>query len=151
MGVLKGKLSSHLTMMTRIRRYSELRRLVTFSERFEYLMLNNSIGEKTFGFDRWLNQEFYHSREWKSARNKVILRDNGCDLGVPGYELYAGLLIHHINPMSERDLIYGDEWIIDPEYLITTSLATHNAIHFGNASLLPRPVVQRTSGDTRLW
>lgn len=151
MGVLRDKLSSLLMTMTRIRHYSELRQLRTFDERFDYLKLHDSVGQKTFGFDRWLNQAFYHSREWKRARQRVILRDNGCDLGIQGHEIQVGLLIHHINPLTELDVIQGDEWIIDPQYLITTTLATHNAIHFGNYNLLPRPVSQRSAGDTRLW
>lgn len=137
--------------MSRIRRYSELRRLYTFEERYDYLRLNQYVGGRTFGFDRWLNQEFYHSRDWHSARDEVIVRDGGCDLGIPGYEIQFGLLIHHLNPMTEQDIIGGESWIIDPEYLITTTLRTHNAIHYGDRSLLPTPVVERTAGDTRLW
>jgi hypothetical protein len=125
--------------------------LPTFEERYQYLKLNDFVGMKTFGFDRWMNQEFYHSREWRTARDSVILRDNGCDLGIAGYEIRAGLLIHHINPMTELDIIEGDSWIIDPEYLITTSHATHNAIHYGDGRSLIRPFVQRTTGDTTLW
>jgi len=125
--------------------------LSTFEERFHYLKLNDQVGVKTFGFDRWMNQEFYHSREWRSARDRVIVRDNGCDLGIPGYEIQSGLLIHHINPLTELDIIEGDSWIIDAEYLITTSHATHNAIHYGDWSLLPKPFVERTTGDTTLW
>ncbi|HYQ96748.1 MAG TPA: hypothetical protein VEO92_00150 [Candidatus Nitrosocosmicus sp.] len=135
----------------RVRRYSELRRLTTFEERFEYLNLQGYVGEQTFGFDRWMNQQFYRSREWKLARNEVIVRDHGCDLGVPGYDIHRGLLVHHMNPLSELDLVSGEECIIDPEFLITTTHRTHNAIHYGDASLLPRAPVERVPGDTKLW
>jgi hypothetical protein len=133
------------------RRYSQLRLLTTFEERFEYLNLQGFVGEQTFGFDRWMNQQFYRSREWKLARNEVIVRDNGCDLGVPGYDIHRGLLVHHMNPLSELDLVAGEEYIIDPEFLITTTHRTHNAIHYGDASLLPRSPVARVPGDTKLW
>ena len=137
--------------MTRIRSYSELRRLKTFDERFDYLNLNGIVGETTFGFMRWLNQQFYASPQWKAVRNEVILRDNGCDLGVYGYDIHTDLLIHHMNPVTRDALIHGDDWIFDPEYLITTTRRTHNAIHYGNKSLLPRLNVERKPGDTRLW
>ena len=137
--------------MSKIRKYSEFRRLRTFEERYDYLALKGRVGSRTYGFDRWLNQEFYHSRDWRSARNEVILRDNGCDLGVLGYEIQSGLLIHHMNPMNESDIISGELWIIDPEYLITTTHRTHNAIHYGDRNLLAKPFVERTVGDTRLW
>jgi hypothetical protein len=137
--------------MTRFRTYAELSRLETFEERFEYLKLGGRIGEVTFGFDRWVNQRFYQSREWKLARNRVIVRDDGCDLGVPGYEIEAKLLVHHINPLTPNDVEYGEAWIFEPDFLITTSKMTHNAIHYGDASLLPQPHVDRRPGDTRLW
>lgn len=133
------------------KRYSELKRLETFEERFEYLRLGGHVGEATFGFDRHINQRFYRSHEWKSVRDQVIVRDNGCDLGVLGYEIASGLLIHHINPMGVDDIVHGRDWIIDPEFLITTTPRTHNAIHFSDASLLPRAVVDRQPGDTKLW
>lgn len=139
------------TKSLRIRTYSDLRRLQTFEERFRYLVLRGSVGHDTFGFDRWLNQEFYRSREWKSARQAVILRDDGCDLGIPDYEIHHGLLVHHMNPLTVRDIERGASWILDPEYLITTRHRTHNAIHFGDESLLPKPFVERAPGDTRLW
>ena len=131
--------------------YSELRRLESFKERFEYLSLKGVVGESTFGFDRWLNQQFYRSREWRDARSYVIARDGGCDLGVPGYEIRADLLVHHMNPLSARDIVHGEFEIIDPEFLITTSLKTHNAIHYGDANLLPRGPIKRQPGDTKLW
>ena len=134
-----------------IRSYSELSRIVGFDERFDYLKLNGAVGRSTFGFDRYINQKFYTSYEWKRARNQVILRDDGCDLGVPGYEIYGQLLIHHINPMGIDDIIHGEEWIFDPEYLITTTQNTHNAIHFGSDKLLPKTVIARSPHDTKLW
>ena len=137
--------------MSRIRTYSELRRLETFEERFDYLELKGSVGQSTFGFDRWLNQRFYTSREWRWARNFVISRDNGCDLGVPGFEIHSGAMVHHMNPMSVDDIAHGNEDILDPEYLILVSLNTHNAIHYGGRDLLPRGPVERRSGDTTLW
>lgn len=133
------------------RRYYELRRLRSFEERFEYLKLTGVVGQSTFGFDRWLNQAFYRSREWRDARSYVIARDNGCDLGIPGYEIFADLLVHHMNPMSSEDIEHGAGWIIDPEFLITTSLRTHNAIHYSDESLLPRGPITRKPGDTKLW
>ena len=133
------------------RRYSELRRLESFRERYDYLALRGVVGESTFGFDRWLNQEFYRSREWRDARSFVIARDNGCDLGVPGYEIHADLLVHHMNPLSVKDIEHGESWIIDPEFLITTSRRTHNAIHYGDETLLPRGPIKRQPGDTKLW
>lgn len=137
--------------MTRIRRYAELRRIDTFEERFEYLSLKGVVGQSTFGFDRWLNQQFYKSREWQNARERVILRDNGCDLGVEGYEIFADLLVHHMNPLTIADVESGEDWIFEPEFLITTSLNTHNAIHYGDKSLLPRGPIIRQPGDTDLW
>ena len=134
-----------------IRTYSELRRLETFEERFHYLELKGILGVRTFGFDRWINQRFYRSPEWKSARDQVIIRDHACDLGVLGYEIYQGLLVHHMNPLSLDDIKHGEDWIIDPNFLITTSLQTHNAIHYGDETLLPRGPVERRQGDTTLW
>ena len=134
-----------------IRTFRELSRLETFEERFDYLVLRGAVGESTFGFDRWINQHFYQSREWRDAREIVILRDNGCDLGIPGYELNYNLLVHHMNPVTAEDLENGELWTLDPEFLITTSRRTHNAIHFGDASLLPQPYIPRTPGDTNLW
>lgn len=137
--------------MSRNRTYTELNKRETFEERFDYLNLGGEVGKQTFGFDRWINQSFYKSREWKLVRQAVIARDNGCDLGVPGHEIRVNLLIHHINPMTPEDVEAGLEWILDPEFLITTTLLTHNAIHYGDISLLPRPYVERIPGDTQLW
>jgi hypothetical protein len=137
--------------MSKIRTYSELRRLNKFKDRFYYLSLQGVVGQATFGFDRWINQEFYRSREWKQTRSRVIVRDNGCDLGIEGYEIYSDLMVHHMNPLSPKDIEQGESWILDPEFLITTSLQTHNAIHYGDESLLPRGPIIRKPGDTRLW
>lgn len=134
-----------------IRSYSELNRVGTFKERFRYLSLRGQVGESTFGFDRWMNQEFYRSREWRNLRYHIIARDLGCDLGVEGYEIHSNLYIHHMNPMTVSDIAYGDPRILDPEFLITTSHMTHNAIHYGDESLLARPLVPRAPGDTKLW
>lgn len=135
----------------RIRSYSELRRLETFEERYDYLQLRGEVGKSTFGFDRYMNQRFYTSREWKQIRNQVIARDEGMDLGVDGYEIYDRIVIHHMNPMTVNDIAHNDDSILDPRYLITTTHRTHNAIHYGDRSLLPQPLVERHRGDTRLW
>ncbi len=137
--------------MARIRTYSELSRIEAFEDRFDYLKLGGSVGRSTFGFDRHVNQAFYHSTEWRSARQYVILRDNACDLGVPGYEINGGILVHHINPMEVGNLVHNEEWVLDPEYLITTTQDTHNAIHFGDKSLIRRMPEERRRGDTKLW
>lgn len=137
--------------MAKNRTYVELRRLETFEERFHYLKLRGVTGVSTFGFDRWMNQLFYKSREWKQARNNIILRDSGCDLGILGYEIHSDLIVHHMNPLSIDDLEHSNESIIDPNFLITTSLQTHNAIHYGDESLLPRGPIVRRLGDTKLW
>ena len=137
--------------MTMIRRYSELRRIPTFEERFDYLKLNGSVGRETFGFDRYINQRFYTSKEWRDIRHYVIARDLGLDLGSEGYEINSRILIHHMNPIVADDILHKNDDILDPEFLITTCHATHNAIHYGDQSLLPKPLVERTRGDTRLW
>lgn len=134
-----------------IRRYSELRRLDTFEDRFEYLKLRGGVGEKTFGFERYLNQQFYRSTEWRRTRQIVIARDNGLDLGFEGYEIYDRIIIHHMNPMTIEDVESGSEDILNPEYLITTTHNTHNAIHYGDIGLLPKPLIARAPGDTKLW
>lgn len=135
----------------KIRTYSELRRLETLAERFHYLKLGGFVGEATFGSDRYINQAFYRSKEWRDLRWHVIARDNGCDLGVPGHEINFRVTIHHLNPMRPSDIINDDETILNPEYLITTTQLTHNAIHYGNEDLLPQPLIQRRPGDTTLW
>jgi len=134
-----------------LRSYSELRRLDTFEERFDYLSLKGVVGDSTFGFDRYINQLFYRSVQWKHVRDHVIARDEGMDLGVEGYEIYDKVIIHHMNPMTARDIEHGDESILEPEFLITTTHRTHNAIHYGDRSLLREPHKARTRGDTKLW
>jgi len=134
-----------------IRTYRELRRLRTFEERFRYLSLRGEVGQSTFGFDRYINQQFYTSSQWRHVRNQLIVRDNGCDLGIEGYEIHDRVIVHHMNPMTADDIIDGDERILDPEFLVTTTHLTHNAIHYGDESLLRKPFVERKRGDTRLW
>jgi len=135
----------------RIRTYSELRRLETLRERFDYLRLGGYVGDTTFGSDRYINQAFYRSKEWRDLRWHVIARDNGCDLGHPDFVIPHRVTIHHLNPMRPSDIVNDDEMILNPEYLITTTLLTHNAIHYGDSSLLPQPLIQRHAGDTKLW
>lgn len=137
--------------MSRHRSYSELRRIDSFLERFRYLSLRGQVGESTFGFDRYINQQFYGSSEWKHIRNYVISRDEGCDLGIPGRDIHSRLVIHHMNPMTVDEISHGDDSILDPEFLITTTHSTHNAIHYGDEKQLPRPFVPRRAGDTKLW
>jgi hypothetical protein len=139
----------NLTMKTRS--YSELRQLNTFIDRFKYLMLRGEVGRATFGFDRYINQQFYTSRQWRQIRSDVIARDNGCDLGIAGYEISDRAYIHHLNPMTVEEIENGDERILDLDNLITTTHRTHNAIHFGDEKLLPQPLVERKRGDTNLW
>jgi hypothetical protein len=137
--------------MTTIRTYTELSKLRTFRERYNYLKLNGIVGVETFGFDRYLNQIFYQSKRWREVRNYVIIRDNGCDLGVEGYEIHSGIIIHHMNPITLQDIELESEFLIDPEYLICTVLNTHNAIHYGNENLLYTEPVMRTRFDTCPW
>lgn len=134
-----------------IKNYTELQTLSTLEDRFKYLSLRGRVGASTFGSDRWMNQRFYTSREWRQLRKFVIIRDNGCDLGVEGYEIHKGAAIHHMNPVRLEDLIDRNLDILDPEFLITTSHNTHNAIHYGDVTLLPTPPTVRTAGDTKLW
>lgn len=135
-----------------IRTYSELIQLPTFKERFEYLKLDGVIGEETFGFDRYLNQMFYKTKEWASIRNYVITRDNGCDLAMPGHEIIGSkILIHHMNPITEKDILNRSEFLLDPEYLISTILNTHNAVHYGTSELLYKDPVVRSKNDTCPW
>ena len=135
----------------RTKTYSELEQLDTFEERFRYLALHGDVGRSTFGFDRHINQQFYTSRQWRQLRHHVIARDIGCDLGIPGYEIHGQLLIHHINPLTVDDIVHSDPDILDPEFLITTTQRTHNALHFGDERQLPRPLASRRPGDTKLW
>lgn len=131
--------------------YQELALRDTFLARFRYAVLGGELGVATFGFDRHLNQKFYASREWKQARDLAIIRDNGCDLGVQGYEIHDRILVHHMNPIKAKDLTDFNPDILNPEYLICVSPRTHNAIHFGDERQLPPPMVERRPGDTTLW
>lgn len=136
----------------KIRRYSDLIQLPTFDERFQYLQLKGEVGAATFGFDRYLNQIFYSSQEWKDIRNHVILRDNGCDLADPDYQIHSKILIHHMNPISVEEVLHRDPDILNPEYLITTCQRTHNAIHYGDDSILRADkLVIRKPNDTCPW
>lgn len=137
--------------MRTIRSYSELKKLDTMLARFAYLKLGGFVGDNTFGFDRWINQLFYTSSQWRKIRREVIIRDGGCDLGIDGYQIHSGLYIHHMNPMSKEQILDHDPRILDPEYLITVTHSTHNAIHYGDEKLLPREMVERLPGDTKLW
>lgn len=134
-----------------IRTYQELHSLPTFQDRFEYLKLNGVVGGRTFGSDRYLNQAFYRSAEWKHIRDYVIVRDFGCDLGIADREIHHKLLIHHMNPMTVEQVVHGDLATINPDVLITTCHRTHNAIHYGDESLLAKDPIPRTPGDTKLW
>jgi hypothetical protein len=133
------------------RSYSELQGLRGLEERFEYLELGGIVGETTFGFDRWINQQFYRSREWRQIRDHVIARDNGFDLGALDAPIRGAPIIHHMNPLTRYDIEEATSNLLDPEFLITTSLRVHNAIHYGDKGLLPQPYVERRPGDTRLW
>lgn len=134
-----------------IRSYSELITLPTFEERYQYLRLGGSVGAETFGFDRYLNQVFYRSQRWKSIRDFVIVRDNGCDLGIEGREIYGKIIIHHMNPITIEDIERESDFLLDPEFLISTIHNTHNAIHYGDEELLIRMPVERTRNDTCPW
>lgn len=135
-----------------IRTYSELIQIPTFEERYEYLKLGGEIGAETFGFERYLNQRFYRSKEWKALRDEIIVRDNGCDLGVIGYEIYGKIYIHHMNPITADDIRNNTEYLMNPEFLISTTHNTHNAIHYGDSDLLNAAVpVDRTKNDTCPW
>ena len=135
-----------------IKTYSELSQFQTFEDRFQYLMLRGAVGEETFGFDRYLNQNFYKSYEWKAVRNAVIMRDMGCDLGLEGHEIFGRILIHHMNPIRMHDILERNEIALDPEYLITVSHETHNAIHYGDESILHRyDIVERKANDQCPW
>lgn len=135
-----------------MRTYSELMKLKTFEERFEYLKLDGKVGEDTFGFDRYFNQVMYHSPEWKDIRRKVLIRDEGCDLAIPDREVYGRAIVHHMNPISLKDLEEHNPDIFDPEFLITTSKQTHDAIHYSDDSiLLSSNPNERKPNDTCLW
>ena len=132
-----------------IRTYNELRSLKSFDERYDYLKLNGRVADLTFGFDRYLNQVFYKSQIWQKTRRDIIVRDLGCDLGIDSYEIYGGVIVHHMNPIQIEDIIDGTDYLLNPNYLICSSLTTHNAIHYGNKS--PNIITERHSGDTCPW
>lgn len=132
--------------------YSELIRFQTFEERFNYLKLDGVVAETTFGFDRYMNQQFYRSQKWRRLRDEIIVRDNGCDLGLDGYPIYGKILIHHINPINQNDILDMTDYLLNPEYLISTTYETHNAIHYGDPSQIPyRGFSERTPYDTCPW
>lgn len=135
----------------RIRTYSDLQQLRTFEERFDYLSLDGVVGFPTFGHERFLNQRFYTSTQWRHLRSEIIARDLGNDLGVPGHEIYDKIIIHHMNPMTPRDVYESNPEILNPEFLVVTRHSTHNAIHFGDRSLILSGFVERRPGDTKLW
>jgi hypothetical protein len=134
-----------------IRCYSDLIQLETFKERYYYLKLHGKVGEDTFGFDRYVNQSLYKSSKWKRTRSQVIIRDNGCDLGIEGHELDNYIVIHHMNPLTLEDIEEERDVVFNPEYLISCSSRTHKAIHFGDENLLPKDFVERRPNDTCLW
>lgn len=139
-------------MKTRIiRTYSELITLPTFRERYEYLKLDGRVGEDTFGFDRYLNQQFYKTKEWLSVRDEVIVRDLGCDLAISDREIYGRILVHHMNPLSVDDIVNRSDYLLNPEFLICTSKNTHDAIHYGDGTKLSSDIVERTTNDTCPW
>ena len=135
----------------KIRRYSELAQLKTFKERYDYLKLSGAVGVDTFGFDRYLNQIFYKSPEWKKVRDLVIIRDNGCDLGVEGFDIHGKIYIHHMNPITKEDVLERNDILLNPDYLITTTMQTHNAIHYGDENQLLLMPKERTAHDTCPW
>lgn len=135
----------------RKRSYRELLQLNSFEERFNYLKLAGEVGNPTFGYDRYFNQQFYHSSEWRRARNRIILRDNGCDLGMPDYEIHGRIYIHHINPITKKDVEDFSDNLFDPDNLICVTFDTHNAIHFGDERTLPKTPIERAPGDTCPW
>ena len=137
--------------MTNIRTYSELITLPTFEERYRYLRLGGRVGEETFGFDRYLNQIFYKSVEWRSIRDHVIIRDCGCDLGMPDREIHGRIIVHHMNPIYQEDILRRSKYLLDPEYLICTIKNTHDAIHYGDENLLITVPVERSKNDTCPW
>ena len=140
-----------MIVMRTIRAYSELVRLPTFEERFRYLKLDGLVGKDTFGFDRYLNQEFYRSKEWKEVRDFVIVRDNGCDLAMDGYEIVGRIYIHHMNPITVNDIVHSSDFLLNPDYLICVSHNTHNAVHYGDEDLLVTAPVERRKNDTCPW
>lgn len=137
--------------MIRIRSYSELVKMETLEERYKYLRLEGKPGEATFGFERYLNQRFYASAEWRDVRRKIAIRDNACDLGLEDWPIMGRIYIHHMNPLTRFMIDRNDDALLDPENLISVSHNTHNAIHYGSLDLLPKPYIPRKRGDTKLW
>lgn len=133
------------------RTFRELSKLKTFEERYQYLRVNGVVGESTFGYDRYLNQILYTSKRWKNLRDDIIIRDNGCDLGIDDYKIYGRIIIHHMNPITIEDVEFEKDIVFDPEFLICTTLDTHNAIHYGNVSLLKKDLIERKKNDTCPW
>lgn len=145
-------MSSFCLAVMNERRYSELIKLQTFEDRFNYLRLHGEVGKETFGFDRIYNQKFYRSKEWKDIRNYVITRDLGCDLGIFDREILGRIMVHHMNPISMEDIKHSSDYLLNPDYLITVSPITHDAIHYSDESiLLSSTIVERKLGDTKLW
>ena len=136
---------------TIIRTYPELITLPTFEDRYRYLQLNGAVGKDTFGFDRYINQQFYRSKEWQRIRDEVIIRDNACDLGMEGYEIHGRIYVHHMNPIMVQDIQSNSDYLMNPEFLICTTHRTHNAIHYGDENLLARAPIERTKNDTCPW
>lgn len=134
-----------------IKTYSELIRFNTLEERYRYLRIGGRVGEETFGFDRWMNQVFYKDPRWRDIRDEVITRDNGCDLGLEGYDIHGKIFVHHMNPVTKDDILYNFDSLLNPEFLISTSKRTHDAIHYGNEDLLPQSPIVRTRNDTCPW
>lgn len=136
---------------TTTRTYSELILLETFEERFKYLRLSGKVGEDTFGFDRWLNQFFYRTPEWKRLRDEIIVRDSACDLAHKDYPIFGRVIIHHMNPIDRADILDRSDLLLNPEYLVCISHKTHNAVHYGDQNQLPKGPIERKPGDTKLW
>lgn len=134
-----------------IKTYSELIRFKTLEERYRYLRIGGRVGEETFGFDRWMNQVFYKDPRWRDIRDEVITRDNGCDLGLEGYDIHGKIFVHHMNPVTKDDVLHNFDSLLNPEFLISTSKRTHDAIHYGNEDLLPQKPIVRTRNDTCPW
>lgn len=137
--------------MTMIKTYSELIQFNTLEERYRYLRIGGRVGEETFGFDRWMNQVFYKDPRWRDIRDEVITRDNGCDLGIEGYDIHGKIFVHHMNPVTKDDILYNFDSLLNPEFLISMSKRTHDAIHYGNEDLLPQSPIVRTRNDTCPW
>lgn len=138
-------------MATILKTYTDLIKLPTFEERFRYLELGGAVGADTFGFDRYLNQRFYTSQIWQRVKREVIIRDNGCDLGMEGYTIFGRVIVHHMNPITVEDVVKQTDALLNPEFLICVSHTTHNAIHYGSEELLPKGPADRKPNDTCPW